>query len=106
MSNFQRDPSLSTRVSRGSDAWRALINSFDHRGVGKTVSLLKIVMEHHGDNESISAHLQHMMHCYQDVNEVEHNMVKEKLLVSATLYNIITTSYLAHVPTLMLSKYG
>jgi hypothetical protein len=40
LSNFQRDPSFSTRVSPGSDAWRALIDLFDQRGIGRTVSLL------------------------------------------------------------------
>jgi hypothetical protein len=43
------------------------------------------MMENHGDNESVSAHLQRMMHCCQDVNEVKH-MVNEKLLISATLF--------------------
>jgi hypothetical protein len=37
MTAFQRDPSFSARVSRGSYAWRTLIDHFDKRGVGRTV---------------------------------------------------------------------
>ena len=87
LSNFQRDPSFSTRVSPGSDAWRALIDLFDQRGIGRTVSLLTKLMEPQGDRENIDAYLQRMLHCYQDINEDE-QMVNEKLLVAATLHNL------------------
>jgi hypothetical protein len=87
LSNFQRDPSFSTRVSPCSDAWRALIDLFDQMGIGRTVSLLTKLMEPQGDRESIDAYLQRMLHCYQDTNEYE-QMVNEKLLVAATLNNL------------------
>jgi hypothetical protein len=87
LSNFQRDPSFSTRVSPGSDAWRALVDLFDQRGIGRTVNLLTKLMEPQGDKENIDAYLQRMLHCYQDINEDE-QMVDEKLLVAATLQNL------------------
>jgi hypothetical protein len=40
MSNFQRDPTIKTWVSPCLDAGRALINSFDNMGVGKTIYIL------------------------------------------------------------------
>jgi hypothetical protein len=40
ISNFQRDPSLATRVSPCFDALRALMNRFEQRSVGRTINLL------------------------------------------------------------------
>jgi hypothetical protein len=56
MSNFQSDPSVTTRVSRGSDAWRALVILFYERGVGKTIGLLAL-LDSQGDSDIIDAFL-------------------------------------------------
>jgi hypothetical protein len=87
MSNFQRDPSFSTRVSHGLDARRALIDLPYQRGVGKTVSFLTKLMEPQGDIEIIDAYLQRMLHGNQDIHEDE-QMVNEKLMVAATFHNL------------------
>jgi hypothetical protein len=85
MSNFQRDPSLSTRVLPSLYAWRALINLFDQSGVGRiTISLLTKSLRFMDIVRAYTlTYLQRIQHCYQNINEDEH-MVNEKLLVAAT----------------------
>jgi hypothetical protein len=63
MTNFQRDPSVSLlRVSPYSDAWRALIDLFDQRGVGLIVDLLANLLDSQGETKSIDAFLQYMLY--------------------------------------------
>lgn len=87
LTNFQRDPSFSARVSPGSDAWRVLIDHFDQRGIGRTVGLLAKLLDAQGETESVDAFIQRMLHTFQELNEDEF-LVSEKNLVAATLYNL------------------
>jgi hypothetical protein len=91
MTNFQRDPSFSARVSLGSYAWRVLIDLFDYRGVVKTLGLLAKFLDSQSETESIDAFLQRIQHTYQDINE-DLFMVNEKILVAAISYNLKTKS--------------
>jgi hypothetical protein len=87
LTNFQRDPSFSARVSPGSDAWRVLIDHFDQRGIGRTVGLLAKFLDAQGETESVDAFIQRMLHTFQELNEDEF-MISEFFLVAATLYNL------------------
>jgi hypothetical protein len=83
---IQCDFSFATRVSPSSNAWRALIKIFDTRGEDHTVILLTKVLAPQGDNYSVDAYLQRVLHYYQNINEDEH-ILHEKLLVDA-LYKL------------------
>jgi hypothetical protein len=77
LTNFQRDPSFSARVSPCSDAHGKLIDHFDQRGVCRTFGPLAKLLDAQGETESIDAYLQRMLHMYQDINRNEF-MVCEK----------------------------
>jgi hypothetical protein len=69
MTNFQRGPSFSTRVSLDSDVWSTLIEHFDRRGVGRIIGLLAKLLDAQGESVSIYTCLQRMLNNYQDINE-------------------------------------
>jgi hypothetical protein len=94
MTNFQRDPSFSVRrMSTCSNAWLALIDHFNHRGVGRIVGLPAQLLDSEGEIESIDAFLQLILHNYQDINEDSEFMVSEKISLAASTSIPLPSTY-------------
>jgi hypothetical protein len=69
LKNIEHDPSFATRLSPGSDAWRALNSFLDKRGVSRTVRLLLKHLQPRLDNKRLDTYLQRNLRAFGDLND-------------------------------------
>jgi hypothetical protein len=69
LTNFEQDPSFATRLSLGSDAWRALNSLLDHRGVNPTARLLLKLLQPQVVNERLDTYLERNHRAFGELND-------------------------------------